>query len=107
VDCALWDLAAKQAGRTIASLAGVPALKPVTTAYTLSLDSASAMGAAARAEAARPLLKLKVGGGDDLDRIRAVHAGAPQARLLLARDRVPGLVYAGSVVRPAPAELWG
>ncbi|HTM20418.1 MAG TPA: N-acetyl-D-Glu racemase DgcA, partial [Kofleriaceae bacterium] len=83
VDCALWDLAAKEAGRSVAALAGLPGPKPVTTAYTLSLDSAAAMGAAARAEAARPVLKLKVGGADDLDRIRAVHEGAPQARLIL------------------------
>jgi L-alanine-DL-glutamate epimerase-like enolase superfamily enzyme len=83
VDCALWDLAAKQAGRSVAALAGVPVPKPVTTAYTLSLDSVAAMAAAARAQAGRPLLKLKVGGAGVLDRVRAVHAGAPQARLIL------------------------
>ena len=83
VDCALWDLAAKEAGRSVAALAGLPGPKPVTTAYTLSLEGAAAMGAAARAESARPLLKLKVGGADDLDRIRAVHEGAPHARLIL------------------------
>ena len=83
VDCALWDLAAKQAGRTVAALAGLPVPKPVTTAYTLSMDSVAAMGAAARAQAGRPLLKLKVGGAGDLDRVRAVHANAPQARLIL------------------------
>ena len=83
VDCALWDLDAKAAGRTVAALAGLPGPKPVTTAYTLSLDSAAAMGAAARAESSRPVLKLKVGGADDLDRIRAVHEGAPRARLIL------------------------
>jgi len=83
VDCALWDLAAKQAGRSVAALAGVPVPKPVTTAYTLSLDSVAAMAAAARAQAGRPLLKLKVGGAGVLERVRAVHAGAPQARLIL------------------------
>jgi L-Ala-D/L-Glu epimerase len=83
VDCALWDLAAKQAGRTVAALAGLPVPKPVTTAYTLSMDSVAAMAAAARAQAGRPLLKLKVGGAGDLDRVRAVHANAPQARLIL------------------------
>ena len=83
IDCALWDLAAKQAGRSVAALAGLPVPKPVTTAYTLSLDGVAAMGAAARAQAGRPLLKLKVGGAGDLDRVRAVHANAPQARLIL------------------------
>jgi L-alanine-DL-glutamate epimerase-like enolase superfamily enzyme len=83
VDCALWDLEAKQAGTSVAALAGLPAPGPVTTAYTLSLDTVEAMAAAARAQAARPLLKLKVGGAGDLDRVRAVHASAPAARLIL------------------------
>ena len=84
VDCALWDLAAKEAGRSVASLAGLPAPRPVTTAFTLGLDSVAAMAASARAESFRPLLKLKVGGGaGDLERIRAVREGAPRARLIL------------------------
>jgi L-alanine-DL-glutamate epimerase-like enolase superfamily enzyme len=83
VDCALWDLEAKRAGTSVAALAGLPAPGPVTTAYTLSLDTVEAMAAAARAQAARPLLKLKVGGAGDLDRVRAVHASAPAARLIL------------------------
>jgi L-alanine-DL-glutamate epimerase-like enolase superfamily enzyme len=83
VDCALWDLAAKRAGTTVAALAGLPPPGPVTTAYTLSLDTVEAMGAAARAQAHRPLLKLKVGGAGDLERVRAVHASAPGARLIL------------------------
>jgi len=27
--------------------------------------------------------------------------------LLLARDREPGLVFEGSMIRPPPRELWG
>jgi L-alanine-DL-glutamate epimerase-like enolase superfamily enzyme len=83
VDCALWDLEAKRAGKSAAALAGLPPLKPAVTAYTLSLDSAENMAAAAKANAQRPLLKLKLAGAGDLDRVAAVHASAPAARLIL------------------------
>jgi L-alanine-DL-glutamate epimerase-like enolase superfamily enzyme len=42
------------------------------------------MGAQARANAHRPVLKIKVGGaGDDIARMRAVVAGAPQSRIIV------------------------
>jgi len=84
VDCALWDLEAKQAGRRVWELAGVPAPPVLTTAYTLSLGPPEAMGAAAREQAARPLLKLKLA-GDAVDRLRvaAVREAAPAARLIV------------------------
>lgn len=83
LDCALWDLEARRAGVTVADLAGLPTPRPVTTAYTLSLDAPQAMGIAART-AAKPLLKLKLGGdGLDLARVAAVHAAAPDARLIV------------------------
>jgi L-alanine-DL-glutamate epimerase-like enolase superfamily enzyme len=83
VDCALWDLEAKQSGQSASALAGLPALKPVTTAYTLSLGSVENMAAAAKANAHRPLLKLKLAGPGDLDRVAAVHANAPKSRLIV------------------------
>jgi L-alanine-DL-glutamate epimerase-like enolase superfamily enzyme len=84
VDCALWDLEAKLSGQPAHVLAGRDRLAPVTTAYTLSLDTPEAMGAAARAEAGRPILKVKLGGGEeDMDRLRAVRAHAPQSRLVV------------------------
>src|SRR5690606_34704335 len=70
VDCALWDLEAKRAGRRAWELAVLPEPKPLVTAYTLSLDTAENMGAAAKANAHRPLLKLKLAGPEDLDRVR-------------------------------------
>ena len=84
LDCALWDLEAKRTGRPAWALAGLEtAPHPVTTAYTLSLDSPEAMAEAARAQAHRPLLKLKLSGPGDLDRVRAVHANAPAARIIV------------------------
>ena len=83
LDCALWDLEAKQAGVPVWRLAGLSAPAPVETAFTLSLGSAESMAAAARAAAGRPLLKLKIGGADDLDRVEAVRRAAPGVRLIV------------------------
>lgn len=83
LDCALWDWEAKRAGTSAATLAGLPPPGPLTTAYTISLDSPDAMAAKA-ADAARtlPLLKLKLGGAGDAERLRAVRAACPAARLI-------------------------
>ncbi len=91
VDCALWDLDAKQAGQPAWRLAGLAQPQPLETAFTLSLGSAQSMGAAARAAADRPLLKLKIGAADDLDRVRAVRAAAPHSRLIV--DANEGLTF--------------
>jgi L-alanine-DL-glutamate epimerase-like enolase superfamily enzyme len=64
-------------------LAGLPEPGPLTTAYTLSLDSVENMRAAAAANAERPLLKLKLAGPEDLARVEAVREGAPQASLVV------------------------
>src|SRR5262249_18029430 len=62
LDCALWDYEAKCAGTSAAQLAGL-ALGPVTTAYTISLDTPEVMAAKASAAARTlPLLKLKLAG---------------------------------------------
>ena len=84
LDCALWDYEAKRDGTTAAQLAGLTRLRPLTTAYTLSLDTAEAMAAKAAAAAARglPLLKLKLGGAGDDRRMRQVRAACPNARLI-------------------------
>jgi L-alanine-DL-glutamate epimerase-like enolase superfamily enzyme len=84
LDCALWDLEARRAGRPVWQLAGLGlAPGPVVTAFTLSLDRPEAMAAAARAAGGRPLLKLKLGGQEVLERVRAVRAAVPRARLMV------------------------
>ncbi len=83
LDCAFWDLEAKQSGRPAYVLAGLAAPGPVNTAYTISLGTPDAMAEAARAAAARPLLKIKLGGHDDPARIRAVRNAAPAAELIV------------------------
>jgi L-alanine-DL-glutamate epimerase-like enolase superfamily enzyme len=84
LDCAFWDLAAKQAGRSAHDLTALPAPKPVVTAYTISLDTPAAMADAAARAASRPLLKVKLGGGrDDGERIASVRRAAPKAELIV------------------------
>jgi L-alanine-DL-glutamate epimerase-like enolase superfamily enzyme len=82
VDCALWDWEAKRSGAGVAALARLAALRPVTTAYTLSLGSAEAMAAKAASVPSLPLLKLKLGGEGDAERLRAVRRARPDARLI-------------------------
>ena len=83
LDCALWDLEARQAGVRAWTLAGLSRLDPVKTCYTISLGSRDEMASQARANAGRPMLKLKIGGPDDLDALEAVRAAAPRARLIV------------------------
>ncbi len=83
VDCALWDLEAKTAGKRVWDLIGVDAPKPCITAFTLSLDTPDNMRAAAAKHAARPLLKIKLGTPDDMARLEAVRAGAPKSTIIV------------------------
>jgi L-alanine-DL-glutamate epimerase-like enolase superfamily enzyme len=83
LDCAYWDVNAHRAGCRVHELAGLGAPKPLTTAYTISLGSPSEMAGAAERAAWRPLLKIKLGGGDDRERIAAVRRAAPRAELIV------------------------
>jgi L-alanine-DL-glutamate epimerase-like enolase superfamily enzyme len=83
LDCALWDWEAKRAGTSAAALAGLAPLQPVTTAFTIGLDTPEAMAAKAAAAApTMPLLKLKLGGMGDEARVRQVRAACPAVRLI-------------------------
>ncbi len=83
LDCAFWDLEAKKAGKRVWDLAGFSSFHNLTTAYTLSLDTAENMGQKAKEVAHLPLLKLKLAGPGDLDRVIAVRNGAPNARIIV------------------------
>lgn len=83
VDCALWDLEAKRAGKRAWELAGLSRPGPVITAYTLSLAEPEQMRASAAKHAHRPLLKIKLGTSDDMARLEAVREGAPKSRIIV------------------------
>ncbi len=115
VDCALWDLEAKRAGKRAWDLAGLAKPGPEITAYTLSLDSPEKMQAQAAENAFRPLLKIKLGTPDDMPRLEAVRAGAPKSTIIVDAnegwsaevyaDLAPHLVRLGValVEQPLPA----
>ena len=83
LDCALLDLEAKSSGQRAWTLLGRPAPRPCTTAYTISLGSPEAMAAATARAAHRPLLKIKLGGDGDGERIAAVRKAAPESELIV------------------------
>ncbi len=83
VDCALWDLEAKRGKCSVAAVLGLPPMRPLVTAYTISLGEPEVMAEQARKVAHRRLLKVKVGTGDDESRIRAVRAAAPESEIIL------------------------
>ncbi len=115
VDCALWDLAAKQAGCRVWDLLNLPAPRPEITAFTLSLDTPDAMQTQAAKNAARPLLKIKLGTPDDMARLEAVRRGAPKSDIIVDAnegwtaevyaDLAPHLIRLGvkMVEQPLPA----
>ena len=83
VDCALWDLEAKITGTPVWQRAGLAAPAPLTTAYTLSLDTPQAMASAARENGHRPLLKVKLGRDGVVERVHAIRQAAPAAALIV------------------------
>lgn len=84
IDCALWDLEAKRERRPVWSLAGLARPQPLQSAFTISLGPADRMESDARQAAAiYPLLKLKLAGEGDIERVAAVRRGAPDARLIV------------------------
>mgnify|MGYP001814874674 FL=1 len=83
VDCALWDLHAKQVRCSVAELAGLTPPGIVPTAYTISLGDPDVMAAQARQASQYTLLKLKLGGTDDAARMRAVRDAVPACRLIV------------------------
>ncbi len=83
LDCAFWDLDAKQAGVRAWTLAGLARLDPVKTCYTISLDTPGEMARSARLNARRPILKLKIGGANDLTAVEAVRDSAPRSQLVV------------------------
>ena len=115
VDCAMWDLEAKQAGKRVWDIADVPGPAALTTAFTLSLDTPENMEKSAARHSHRPLLKIKLGTPDDMARLEAVRRGAPQTDIIvdanegwtadIYADLAPHLIRLGVLLveQPLPA----
>lgn len=116
LDCALWDLEAKLAGRPAWSLAGLVQPRPLQTTYTLGVDAPDAMAAGAIAFAEARAIKLKlIGDDDDAERVRRVRVARPDVWLAVdanqgfTRDSLaklmPVLVEAGVALLEQPFPL--
>ncbi|WP_208380169.1 N-acetyl-D-Glu racemase DgcA [Psychromonas algarum] len=115
LDCAYWDFECKKAKQRIWQYLSVPQPKSVITAFTLSLDTPENMKLAAIENVHRPLLKLKLAGEGDVERVAAVREGSPGARIIVDANEgwneeqylemVPELVKLGveMIEQPLPA----
>ena len=83
LDCAFWDIDAKRAYRSVAALAGLGAVPPLLTAFTIGLDTPDRMAEVAAAHRAWPLLRLELGGDGDVERVQAVRHAVPASRLIV------------------------
>jgi L-Ala-D/L-Glu epimerase / N-acetyl-D-glutamate racemase len=83
LDCAFIDLEAKRTGRPAHELLGTAPPRPRLTAYTISFGPIDQMAQAAAAAKGRPLLKIKLGGPGDPERIAAIRNAAPAAELIV------------------------
>ena len=83
IDCAMWDLECKKAGKTIWQLTGINP-KPVTTVYTIGLeDSPEAMAAKAAAAMDAPILKIKLSNHMPYEKLAAIRDARPDAELVV------------------------
>lgn len=83
LDCALWDLEAKQTGVRAWQRAGLERGGSVTTAVTIGIRSLAAYERAARGLADHPWIKVKVDQSNPVEAVRAVRNAAPSARLVV------------------------
>jgi L-alanine-DL-glutamate epimerase-like enolase superfamily enzyme len=116
LDCAFWDIDAKRAYRSVAELAGLGAVPPLMTAFTIAFDTPDKMAELAAGNRARPLLKLKLGGDGDVERVRAVRQAVPASRLIVdaneswneaqIREFIPALIdcRVELIEQPLPAD---
>lgn len=83
LDCALWDLRAKQSGVPVWRQAGLAPLVPVTTVYTIGLGDAPTTRRKLREARHYPVLKLKLDATRHLDIVRMAREEHPQARVVV------------------------
>lgn len=99
VDCALWELEARLARTPVWRLAGLDAVRPLTTTFTLGAETPAAVAANALSATRATSLKLKLtGDGQDSERVRQVRAARPDAWIAVdanqgfTRDSLDGLM---------------
>ncbi len=83
IDAALWDLEAKQSGRSAWDLAGVGPARPIATTVTIGIRSLEGYETQARRLERHPWIKVKVSDAGPVEAVAAVRRGAPRARLVV------------------------
>lgn len=83
VDCALWDLEAKQLGQDVGIISGLGWPARMETVETISISTPEDMHKTAQYLASFPIIKIKMNADRVRERITAVHAGAPSSRFLI------------------------
>ena len=83
LDCAMWDLEAKRAGRRVWDLADLPRPRPILTAYTIGVAATIEIVEEAKRMREYPLLKLKVDGESGFELLQAVAAARPDASYII------------------------
>ncbi|MCP4412593.1 MAG: dipeptide epimerase [Gammaproteobacteria bacterium] len=82
IDCALWDLECKQSGKTIWELTGITP-KPVTTVFTIGIETTPEAMAAKAAVADSPVLKIKLDDHMPYEKLTAIRAARPDAEMVV------------------------
>ncbi len=83
LDCALWDLECKRAGKRIWDLASLPPPRPLATAYTIGLAPIERMVDEATRITDYRMLKLKMDGSSGFDVLRAIATARPDAEFII------------------------
>lgn len=81
LDCALWELEAREHGQTVWQRAGLEAVRPLRSTFTAGADTPERMAARAASYTGAKAIKLKLTGEAELDaaRVRAVRERLPEA----------------------------
>lgn len=123
LDCALWDLRAKQSGTPAWKSAGLNAVHPVKTAFTIGLGDEATTRRRLREAGAFSMLKLKVDAQRHISIVQMARQECPQARLIIDANQawscnllvmlLPSLLEAGvelieqPLARGSDAQLQG
>ena len=83
IDCALWDLKAKQAQTNVHTLLSLALKTELNTAQTLSLDAPDKMAKAAGELKTNPLIKIKLDADDILEKMQQIHHSAPNSQFII------------------------
>jgi len=94
LDCALWELEAKSAGRSVWQLAELPSPRPLLTTMTVGADTPDKMADGARDFANAKAIKLKLTGETDLDRERVMAVRKARPDVWLGVDANQGFTPA-------------